>query len=177
MRTKVFRRSSLTPRDLSPGQQACGGEIYNRRNFVSIRVRSSFIPAAHVTCIDPTMNVPSPTELPVSETDDAIYDRGFWLAYAANLMLVCANCLTFHFADFIASLGGTEELSGEIVRSGLIAAIVCRLWLGRAIDHFGTRAIWLASSAVYIAGGMAFLLPDRLSSIIALTGSRNVCSN
>ena len=112
------------------------------------------------------MNVPPPAELPVSDTDDAIYGRGFWLAYAANLMLVCANCLTFHFADFISSLGGTEELSGEIVRAGLIAAIVCRLGLGRAIDHFGTRSIWLASSVVYIAGGLAFLLPERLSAII-----------
>jgi MFS family permease len=114
------------------------------------------------------MNVSPPAELPVSEIDDAIYGRGFWLAYAANLMLVCANCLTFHFADFISSLGGSEELSGEIVRAGLIAAIVCRLGLGRAIDHFGTRSIWLASSVVYIAGGLAFLLPERLSSIIWL---------
>ncbi|HMC12251.1 MAG TPA: MFS transporter, partial [Pirellulaceae bacterium] len=114
------------------------------------------------------MNVPPPAEHPVSESDDAIYGRSFWLAYAANLMLVCANCLTFHFADFISSLGGSEELSGEIVRAGLFAAIVCRLGLGRAIDHFGARLIWLASSVVYIAGGMAFLLPDRLSSIIWL---------
>ena len=114
------------------------------------------------------MHVPPSAELPVSDTDDAIYGRGFWLAYAANLMLVCANCLTFHFADFISSLGGSEELSGEIVRAGLIAAIVFRLGLGRAIDHLGTRLIWLASSVVYIAGGLAFLLADSLSSIIWL---------
>ncbi len=114
------------------------------------------------------MHVPPPAEPPVSDSDDAIYGRGFWLAYAANLMLVCANCLTFHFADFISALGGSEELSGEIVRAGLIAAIVCRLGLGRAIDVFGARLIWLASSIVYIGGGLAFLLPERLSAVIWL---------
>ncbi len=123
------------------------------------------------------MNVPSPAELPVSDSDNAIYGRGFWLAYAANLMLVCANCLTFHFADFISSLGGSEELSGEIVRAGLIAAIVCRLGLGRAIDHFGTRSIWLASSVVYIAGGLAFLLPERLSIAIIWLGAHRLLHN
>jgi MFS family permease len=114
------------------------------------------------------MNVPPPAELPVSKSDDAIYGRGFWLAYAANLMLVCANSLTFHFAEFIASLGGTEELSGEIFRAGLIAAILFRLGLGRAIDHYGPRLIWLVSSLAYIAGGLMFLFPDGLSPVIWL---------
>src|SRR5689334_5071003 len=99
------------------------------------------------------MNAATPVSSLAPSTDDAIYDRGFWLAYAANLMLVCANSLTFRFAEFVASLGGTEELSGEIVRAGLIAAILFRLGLGRAIDRYGPRSIWLASSVIYIGGG------------------------
>ena len=114
------------------------------------------------------MNVPTPSGCSPSATDDPIYGRGFWLAYAANLMLVCANSLTFRFAEFISSLDGTEELSGEIFRAGLIAAIVFRLGLGRAIDHYGPRLIWLASSLAYIAGGLMFLFPDRLSPVIWL---------
>lgn len=111
------------------------------------------------------MNAATPTAS-LAASDDAIYDRSFWLAYAANLMLVCANSLTFRFAEFVASLGGSEELSGEIVRAGLIAAIVCRLGLGRAIDRYGPRSIWLASSLVYIAGGAAFLVPESLSPTV-----------
>jgi len=114
------------------------------------------------------MNAASPTSPLAPATDDAIYDRGFWLAYAANLMLVCANSLTFRFAEFVASLGGTEQLSGEIVRAGLIAAIFFRLGLGRAIDHYGPRSIWLTSSLIYVGGGFAFLFPESLSATIWL---------
>src|SRR5260370_13159329 len=109
------------------------------------------------------MNLSRPPASNDLATDEAVYDRGFWLAYLANVMLVCANSLTFRFAEFVASLGGNEELSGEIVRAGLIAAILFRLGLGRAIDHYGPRLIWLASSLIYVAGGAAFLIPETLS--------------
>ena len=69
------------------------------------------------------MNVSSPTGPSAAAPDEAIYDRSFWLAYAANLMLVCANSLTFRFAEFVASLGETEEVAGEIVRAG--GAVIC----------------------------------------------------
>lgn len=92
------------------------------------------------------------------ENDENLYDLSFWLAYAANLALVCANSLTFRFAEFVSALGGTEEASGEIVRAGLIAAILARLGLGRAIDHFGARRVWLLSGIAFLGGGAIFLL-------------------
>ena len=48
----------------------------------------------------------------------SIYHGAFWLAYLANVLLVCANSLTFRFAEFIAAVGGTEVLSGQIVSTG-----------------------------------------------------------
>src|SRR5262245_15942865 len=118
--------------------------------------------------IPPRMNASSYSTPAPAADGEAIYDRSFWLAYAANLMLVCANSLPFRFAEFIASLDGTEELSGEIVRAGLIAAILFRFGLAPAIDRFGPRLVWLLSAVVYVAGGAAFLLPDRLSATIWL---------
>src|SRR5579872_4289004 len=100
------------------------------------------------------MRASPPTAPTESANDEVIYDRRFWLAYAANLMLVCANSLTFRFAEFVAGLGGTEELSGLIVQAGLFAAIFCRLGLGRAIDHYGPRLIWMASAVVYLTGSL-----------------------
>jgi MFS family permease len=114
------------------------------------------------------MNAPPSSAVPESDADAAIYGPTFWLAYVANVLLVCANSLTFRFAEFVATLGGNEELSGEIIRAGLIAAILCRLGLGRAIDHYGPRLVWLVSSVVYIAAGAAFLIPDKLSYAIWL---------
>ncbi len=118
--------------------------------------------------VKPTMNVSSPSGPPQSDTDDPIYGRSFWLAYVANLMLVCANSLTFRFAEYIAARDGSEELAGAIVQAGLFVAIACRLGLGGAIDHYGPRRIWLMSAAVYIAGSLTFLVPDKLSPIVWL---------
>jgi MFS family permease len=114
------------------------------------------------------MNASPPTVFPDSTSDEAIYDRSFWLAYAANLVLVCANSLTFRFAEFVASLNGTEEVSGEIVRAGLIAAILFRLGLGRAIDHYGPRLMWLLSALVYVSGGATFLFAEKLFPLVWL---------
>jgi MFS family permease len=103
-----------------------------------------------------------------SEPETEIYGRDFWLAYLANVLLVCANSLTFRFAEFIAALGDsrTEELSGRIIRWGLIAAIVARLWLGRAIDRYGTRRMWLLSSVLFLTGGATLLSIRELSPLV-----------
>lgn len=106
-----------------------------------------------------------------SPSDDpgrSIYHGAFWLAYLANVLLVCANSLTFRFAEFIAALGGTEVLSGQIVSTGLIAAVLVRFWLGQAIDRYGTRHVWLISSVFFIAAGGTFLVPHQLSPLIWL---------
>lgn len=109
-----------------------------------------------------------PTSSPALSEEDGVYGREFWLAYLANLLLVCANSLTFRFAEFVASLNGTEELAGEIVRAGLIAAILFRLGLGRAIDRYGPRVIWLSSAVLFVGGGGTFLVPDRMSPLVWL---------
>ena len=104
----------------------------------------------------------------VSRPADAIYGSKFWLAYTANFMLVCGNSMNFRFADFIAALGGNEETSGEIVQAGTIAALLCRFFLGRAIDYYGSRPCWLASGAVYFGGVAAFAFQDRISQVLWL---------
>lgn len=106
---------------------------------------------------------PSPPT-PALSSDDSPYDGDFWLAYVANVLLVGANSLTFRFAEFVERLGGNEEIAGEIVRAGLIAAILFRLGLGRAIDHYGPRLVWLLSGIGFLAGSAGFLAIDRLSA-------------
>jgi len=98
-----------------------------------------------------------------TDSDANIYGATFWLAYSANLMLVCANALTFRFAEFIASINDpylhleSEALTGRIIRAGLFAAVIARLWMGRAIDRYGERRVWLGTSVFYIAS--ALVLP------------------
>ncbi len=109
---------------------------------------------------------PSPPA-PLSTLDEpSIYTRDFWLAYGANLALVAANSLTFRFADYVEYFGGTKALTGWIVQSGLIAAILFRLVLGRAIDRYGPRRVWLVSAVVFIVGCVSHLAADRISPLL-----------
>ncbi len=71
----------------------------------------------------------------------SVYNRVFWLAYAANLTLVSANALTFRFAELVAYLGGSEKVAGAIISTGVMGALAARFLLGQAIDHYGTRRL------------------------------------
>jgi len=108
------------------------------------------------------------TNLPTvpSETPSNIYNRAFWLAYAANLVLVAANALTFRFAEFVQFLHGTETVTGQIVRVGLIGSLIVRLVLGQAIDGLGVRRIWVLSSVVFVAGCGLFVVTDAIGPLI-----------
>ena len=88
----------------------------------------------------------------------SIYGRVFWMSYIANALAVTANSLTFRFAEFVAYRGGTETLSGDIVATGLIVALVARFGLGQAMDRYGTRHLWLSSTVVFTVGCVWFLL-------------------
>lgn len=101
----------------------------------------------------------------VTETPESrhIYTTNFWLAYAANLLLVSANSLTFRFAEFVAYLGGTEQQSGQIVSAGLVASVCIRFWLGQTIDRHGARIVWLSSAVFYLLGAGGLLLVNSLT--------------
>lgn len=109
------------------------------------------------------------TTLPTVPADPGsprIYDRAFWLAYTANLLLVVANALTFRFAEFVQFLGGTESVTGEIVRVGLIGSLLARLFLGQALDGLGVRRVWIVSSLVFVIGTSLFVFCRELGPLL-----------
>ncbi|MGZ0164393.1 MAG: MFS transporter [Planctomycetales bacterium] len=87
-----------------------------------------------------------------------VYDRVFWLCYAGNLLMVTANAMTFRFADLVRFLGGTETTTGEIVQVGMLGALFSRIFLGRALDRYGTRIVWCISTLMFVAGCIVFAL-------------------
>jgi hypothetical protein len=74
---------------------------------------------------------------PVTEnrTQETVYNRVFWLSFAANLSLVAANALTFRFAELVAYMGGSERVAGEIVSFSVLMALGARLILGQKLDR------------------------------------------
>jgi len=96
-------------------------------------------------------------DVTASSVGNDVYNRSFYIAFAANIVLVTANTLSFRFAEFITFLGGSEEVTGRIVSCGLMASIVLRMFAGQAMDRFGVRHIWTLASTLFLLGtvGMA----------------------
>jgi len=86
------------------------------------------------------------------------YGRPFWLAYAANILMMTAVSLLYRYADFVTLLGGTEFHLGWIVGVGMVGSLAVRLAVGSGIDHYGPRMVWLGSVLVFSAACFAHLL-------------------
>jgi MFS family permease len=105
-------------------------------------------------CLNPTTRSPK---------NSGIYNRVFWLCYAGNLLMVTANAMTFRFADLVRFLGGTETTTGEIVQVGMLGALFSRIFLGRALDRYGTRLVWCISTLMFVGGCVVFSLCQSVS--------------
>jgi len=104
------------------------------------------------------------SELQVETTPPpSLYGADFRMAYLANVLLVMGNALTFRFAEFIAFLGGSETLAGEIFGTGMIAAMFARIWLGQSIDRFGTRLVWIVGTIWFLCGAILLPLGERMA--------------
>lgn len=95
--------------------------------------------------------------------DAPIYNRVFWLSYAANLTMVAANALTFHFAELIVFLGRTEQTAGEIVSTGACGAIIARFLLGQMLDRYGPRRVWSLSAVLFTFACLTFMFCREVS--------------
>lgn len=98
--------------------------------------------------------------------EPTIYNRMFWWAFVANLMLVTANALTFRFAELVNLLGGTQQVAGTIVSVGAIGALIGRLFLGQFIDRYGVRPLWLGCSLLYVLGIVLMLIVPSLGPMM-----------
>ena len=77
--------------------------------------------------------------------------------------MVCANALTFRFAELVTFLGGTEMTTGEIIQVGMLGALASRLFLGQLLDRYGTRLVWTGSSLLFAVSCLAFVCLRDLS--------------
>jgi len=96
----------------------------------------------------------------------SVYDRSFWLAYAANGCAVTAFALHFRFADFVNFLGGNATAMGMIWGVGMLGALVARVLVGWQADHRGLRWPWVAGALLYAAASVGFLFVERVGVLI-----------
>jgi MFS family permease len=113
--------------------------------------------------IDPVRSPTTVTADVPEEPKSRVYNRAFWLCFAANFAMVCANALTFRFAELVTYLGGTELTTGEIVQVGMIGALLSRLFLGQLLDRYGTRLIWTSASVLFVVSCTTFVFLRELN--------------
>jgi MFS family permease len=70
------------------------------------------------------------------------------MVFAAQLLLWTAQAVLFRYADFVHVLGGSEVHLGWIVGMGMVGSVLMRLSLGRWLDRYGPRIVWLTSLVV-----------------------------
>lgn len=105
---------------------------------------------------------PSPSEAgcpltPGSAPADRVYDFSFWCAYASNTLVSIAATLLCRYADFVSFLGGDEFHLGWIVGVGMVGSLVARFAVGRGIDRYGAKTVWLISISGIIAACLVHL--------------------
>ncbi|MFH5805371.1 MFS transporter [Alienimonas sp. DA493] len=123
---------------------------------------------------------PPPPASPSSRPKAEVYHAAFWIAFAANLLVVSSNALTFRFAELVNFLGGTEGLAGLTVSVATFGAVAARFKIGEAIDRLGVRKVWAACSATGVsgalvlaaAGPLAEALPKDAGPVLAWLGER-----
>lgn len=89
------------------------------------------------------------------------YDPSFWKAYLSNLLVMVAVAVLYRYADFVTYLGGSELHLGWIVGLGMVGSLFMRLFLGSAIDRYGSRLMWLAGLMLFVASCFGHLLITR----------------
>ncbi len=108
------------------------------------------------------------TECNLSEPEEpgcSPYDRSFWLAHAANVLVAVAAGLNYRYADFVTFLGGSELHLGWIVGVGMVGSVLMRLAFGPGIDRNGPRGVWVLGLAMLAVSSAAHLAIDRYDGL------------
>jgi MFS family permease len=88
------------------------------------------------------------------------------MAFAAQLLVWTAQAVLFRYADFVHVLGGTEVQLGWIVGVGMVGSVLLRFSLGRWLDRYGPRLVWLISLVVL---ALACLAHEQVTSCQGLS--------
>ena len=108
--------------------------------------------------------------VPAPPWRNEVYHAAFWVAFAANLVVVSSNALTFRFAELVNYLGGTEGLAGLTVSVATLGAVLARFKIGEAIDRLGVRKVWAACSGLGVVGALTLAAAAPLADTAAGSG-------
>lgn len=88
-----------------------------------------------------------------------LYTRQFLEVSGAVGLFMTGVALQFHFGQYVAYLGHGVDTLGRVVSVALVGTLLIRMHVGRWIDRFGCRAMWLAgtTSVAICVGAIPFV--------------------
>ena len=97
-----------------------------------------------------------------------LYTPRFFQVFAAVVLFMTGLALQFHFGQVVAYLGPGVDTLGWVLSVSMVGTLLIRLHIGRWIDRFGCRPIWLVGSLVTAACIVALQWTERLWLIATL---------
>ena len=95
---------------------------------------------------------------PTATNSDRLYSARFLLVFCSAALFMTSVSLQFHFGQYIAHLGYDVDTLGWILGVSMVGTLATRLHIGRWIDRFGCKPVWLIGTVtVAVAvGSMQF---------------------
>lgn len=96
-----------------------------------------------------------------------LYTRSFFELFAAAAVFMTGVALQFHFGEYVDFLGHGVDTLGRLMAVGMFGCLLIRLHIGRWIDRFGCRPVWLIGATV-VAGAVAAMQYTADLSVLAV---------
>ena len=103
-----------------------------------------------------------------SAIDDRLYTRRFFQVFGAVMLYMTSVALQFHFGQYVQFLGHGVDTLGVILSLAMAGPLLIRLHIGRWIDRFGCRPMWLAGALTAAAAVGTMQFTERVWLIILL---------
>ncbi len=100
--------------------------------------------------------------------NDRLYTPQFFNVFSAVVVFMTGLALQFHFGQYVEYLGHGVGTLGSILSISMVGTLLIRLPMGRWIDKFGCKPVWLSGTVVVAATMGAIQFTDRLWLIATL---------
>ncbi len=106
--------------------------------------------------------------MPTPHDSKRLYSPQFLFVFGGAVLLMTSVSLQFHFGQYIAHLGHDVDTLGWILGSSMVGTLAARLHIGRWIDRFGCKPVWLIGTVTVAVtvGSMQFVTQIWLIALL-----------
>ena len=111
-----------------------------------------------------------------TETDsgDRLYTAQFFEIFVAVILFMTGAALQFHFGQYLEYLGHGVDTLGRVLSIAVTGTLLIRFHIGRWLDRFGCRPIWLVGTTVVAVAVGSLQFVERLWLIAIIRTIQNM---